>query len=169
MVKKLLFILLLSVNHVSQADEAASFVNTPYSAQKVVFDFYFDEPQKINPALFWIRSLLNPLTEAPYNFAPDEIDINVIIHGTEIVSLAKSNYPKYREAVERMRYYAEFGVKFKVCALAMNDFGYTVKDFHDFVEVVPSAITELAHWQIQGYALISPRILLKKHAIEDIR
>ena len=31
-------------------------VQTPYQAQKVLFDFYFDEPEKINSALYWIRS-----------------------------------------------------------------------------------------------------------------
>ena len=36
-------------------------------------------------------------------------------------------------------------------------------------EVVPSAITELAHWQQQGYALITPNIMDKKVSIEEIR
>jgi intracellular sulfur oxidation DsrE/DsrF family protein len=44
-----------------------------------------------------------------------------------------------------------------------------VKDFQDFVEVVPNAITELAHWQQQGYALIVPQIMDKKFDIESIR
>ncbi len=147
----------------------AQFVQTPYSAQKVVFDFYFDEPAKINSALYWIRSLLNPLMDAPYNQAPEFMDIIVVIHGTEIVTVAKKNYAKYKNAVERMRYYHSLGVKFKVCNLAAEDYGYTRKDFDDFVEIVPSAITELAHWQLQGYALIKPEVFSKKHSIEDIR
>jgi len=145
------------------------YVNTPYAPQKVIFDFYFDEPQKINSGLHWLRSFLNPLMEEPYGYTPEELDIKVIIHGTEIVTLAKKNYKQYREAVERMRYYAAFGVQFKVCGLVMDEYGYTVKDFYRFVEVVPSAITELAHWQMQGYGLISPTIMQKKHAIKDIR
>ena len=60
-----------------------------------------------------------------------------------------------------MRYYADLGVSFKVCGQAAEDFGYAVKDFQDFIEVVPNAITELAHWQQQGYALITPQILEK--------
>jgi hypothetical protein len=35
--------------------------------------------------------------------------------------------------------------------------------------VVPSAITELAHWQLQGYALITPTVMDKKYTIEEIR
>ena len=68
-----------------------------------------------------------------------------------------------------MRYYADLGVKFKVCGLAAEDYGYSIRDFYEFIEVVPSAITELAHWQQQGYAVIAPTVLEKKHAIEDIR
>jgi len=44
-----------------------------------------------------------------------------------------------------------------------------LKDFQDCVEVVPNAITELAHWQQQGYALIIPQIMDKKFSIEAIR
>jgi len=40
-------------------------VNTPYKPAKIVFDFYFDDPQKINSALYWIRSAMNPLIDAP--------------------------------------------------------------------------------------------------------
>jgi hypothetical protein len=144
-------------------------VETPYTAQRVVFDFYFDEPDKINSALYWIRSLVNPLMEAPYEMAPEQLDIKVIVHGTEIVTLARRNYARYRDAVERMRYYASLGVQFRVCGLAAQDYDYADTDFYDFVEVVPSAITELAHWQLQGYALITPSVLEKKHAIEEIR
>ena len=78
-------------------------------------------------------------------------------------------FDKYRDAVERMRYYAGLGVEFKVCGLAAHDYGYRPEDFQDFVQIVPSAITELAHWQMQGYALITPVVLEKKFSIEAIR
>lgn len=149
--------------------EGAKVVTTPYEEPRVVYDFYFDDPQKINSALYWIRSLINPLSEDPYNYAPEFMDIKVIIHGTEIVTVAKHNYAKYKDAVDRMRYYAAIGVQFKVCGLAARDYDYRVEDFQEFIEVVPSAITELAHWQQQGYAVIAPRILPKIFAIEEIR
>jgi intracellular sulfur oxidation DsrE/DsrF family protein len=160
---------LLLFGCVAAAEEPATVIQTPYQPQKVVFDFYFSEPASINSALYWIRSLLNPLTEAPYSFAPEEHDIIVLIHGTEIVSVAKKNYVKYRDAVERMRYYAQLGVRFKVCGLAAADYDYEPKDFYSFVEVVPSAITELAYWQLQGYAVIAPKILEKRYSVEEIR
>lgn len=149
--------------------EGASRVETPYEEPRVVYDFYFDEPAKINSALYWIRSLMTPLGDEPYNFAPEFMDIVVVIHGTEIVTVASHNYEKYKDAVERMRYYAALGVKFRVCGLAAEDYGYVDKDFYEFIEVVPSAITELVHWQQQGYGLITPAVMDKKYAIEEIR
>lgn len=147
----------------------AEVVQTPYGEQQVVFDFFLDDPDKIGSALFWIRSLMNPLLESPYDYAPEMLDLVVVIHGSEIVTLAEKNYERYSEVVDRMRYYASLGVKFKVCALAAEDYGYRAQDFHDFVEVVPSAITELAHWQLQGYALITPQVQLRRRSIEEIR
>jgi intracellular sulfur oxidation DsrE/DsrF family protein len=107
--------------------------------------------------------------DSPYDFAPEFMDIVVVIHGTEIVTLVKHNYEKYKDAVERMRYYSSLGVKFKVCSLAANDFDYSAENFHDFVELVPSAMAELNHWQMQGYGLVTPYVLEKKFNIEEIR
>jgi len=163
-------LLTLSVLPAAAEPEAgASYVEPPYEEPKVMFDFYFDRPDKMGAALFWVRSLMNPLMEAPYNMAPEFMDIIVVIHGTEIVTVARRNYEKYEVLVERMRYYASLGVRFRVCGLAAHDYGYEVKDFYEFVEVVPSAITELAHWQQQGYAVIAPQVMDKKFSIEEIR
>ena len=168
---RIVFMLVIVLpSSVMLADEKVShIVQTPYSEQQVVYDFYFDNPDKIANALYWIRSLMNPLMDDPYNLAPEFLDIVVVIHGTEIVTVARKNYDKYKDSVERMRYYAALGVKFKVCGLAAHDFGYKTDDFHEFIEVVPSAITELAHWQLQGYALITPNIMEKQFTIEEIR
>lgn len=148
---------------------AGKVVHPPYQPQKVIYEFYFNEPQDINSALYWLRSLVNPLSDEPYGMMPEDHSIKVVLHGTEIVTVAKKNYKKYKTAVDRMRYYASSGVEFKVCALASADFGYKPSDYYDFIEVVPSAFTELSHWQMQGYALIRPQILEKKYATEEIR
>jgi uncharacterized protein len=140
-----------------------------YESPKVVYEFYFDHPEKISAALYWIRALMNPLMDEPYGMAPEFMDIKVVIHGTEIVTLVKKNYEEYREEVERMRYYASLGVAFKVCGLAAEEFGYQAEDFQDFVEIVPSAFTELVHWQQQGYALITPQVFIRQHGIGEIR
>jgi intracellular sulfur oxidation DsrE/DsrF family protein len=153
----------------TRAGTGAELIYPGYESPKVVYDFYLDDPAKINSALYWIRSLVNPLMDAPYDQSLDFMDIKVVIHGTEIVALAKKNYDKYKTAVERMRYYAEFGVEFRICGLAAEDYGYRPQNFQDFVKIVPSALTDLAHWQQQGYALIRPIIMEKKYSIEEIR
>lgn len=161
----LVFVLAFGVN-----SHAAELVQTPYSGeQKVLFDIYLDDPRKMGSALYWIRAFANPLTEEPYGYAMDFMDIKVVVHGTEIVTLVSKNYERYRDVVERIKYYAEFGVEFRICAIAAQDYGYVAEDFPDFVKIVPSAITELAHWQQQGYGLITPKIMEKRFSIEEIR
>jgi intracellular sulfur oxidation DsrE/DsrF family protein len=166
--KRIIPVLLLAFP-VSLFSDTAVYTDTPYKEPQVVYDFYFNEPEDINSALYWIRSLMNSLMEEPYSMDPEMMDIVVVIHGMEIVTVAIKNYERYKAAVDRMRYFSELGVKFKVCGLAAGDYGYSVDDFQDYIEVVPSAINELVHWQQQGYALVSPTILSKKYSIDDIR
>jgi intracellular sulfur oxidation DsrE/DsrF family protein len=165
----LLALLALGLGSALPVMASGKWVATPYAPARVVFEFFLDDPQKIGSALYWVRSLMNPLLESPYDYSPEDHAIVVVIHGTEIVTVAKKNTAKYQEAVDRMRYYADLGVSFKVCGQAAEDYGYAVEDFHDFIEVVPNAITELAHWQQQGYALIVPQILDKRIDIDSIR
>lgn len=147
----------------------AKLVQTPYQNPKVLMDIYLDDPAKMASALYWLRALVNPLTAAPYSMFPEDMHLIVLLHGTEIVTLARKNEERYQEVVQRMRYYAGMGVKFKVCGLALQDFHYTANDLYDFVEVTPSALTELMHWQNRGYALITPQVNDKRFSIEQIR
>ncbi len=151
--------------HTARAE--ATFVQTPYAPPKVVFDFYLDDPAKMGAALYWLRSLAVSLSQPPYDFTPETV--KVVIHGTELVTVAKKNEAKYQEFVDRMRYFADLGVEFKVCMMAMTDYGYSLKDMQDFVQAVPSAPAELVHWQQQGYAVLTPQIMDKKFSIESIR
>lgn len=150
------------------ADGTSRYVEPPYQPPKVVFDFYFNEPLDMQAALYWVRSLSNPLSKAPYSYQLDDMSIVIVIHGTEIVTVARKNYARYKDVVERMRYYASFGVKFRVCGVNADEYGYDSDDFYDFVEVVPTAMAELAYWQQKGYALIKPDILNKKYSVEEI-
>ncbi len=162
--------LLLAAPWGSRAEDGgATVVEPPYEDPKVVVDFYFDRPEKAATALHWLRAFINPLMEAPYGMAPEFMSIVVVIHGTELVTVATKNYDKYKTIVERMKYYAQLGVKFRVCRLAAEDYGYTPADLQDFIEVAPSAMTELVHWQQQGYALLIPQVPEKHFTIEEIR
>lgn len=168
--KVVIFVLLSICSGLAIADEhAARYLEPDYQEPKVVYDFYLDDPAKMGAALYWIRSLVNPLSEPPYSYAPEFMQIKVVIHGTEIVTVARKNYEKYREVVERMRYYAALGVEFKVCNLAASDYDYRTEDFFEFIDVVPSAFTELVHWQQQGYALLTPTVYLRTRSIAEIR
>lgn len=151
------------------AHAQARFVQTPYQNPKALVDVYLDHPAKMGAALYWVRSLVNPLVEPPYNMLPEDMSVVVLLHGTELVTVARKNATLYEDVVQRMHYYASQGVKFKVCGLALKDFGYQASDLQDFVEVTPSAMAELVHWQNQGYALITPVVTEKKQATDDIR
>jgi len=159
----------VSALHTAPVQAQARFVQTPYQNPKALFDFYLDDPAKMGAALYWLRSFMNPLTEAPYSLFSDDMSVIVVLHGTEIVTVARKNESRYEEVVQRMRYYADQGVKFKICGLALQDYGYTPAELQDFIEVTPSAITELVHWQNQGYALITPVVTEKRLSIEQIR
>lgn len=159
--------LLLLLPPAAPAAAQATLVDTPYDAPRVVFDFFLDDPAKMGSALYWIRSLILPLSTPPYEY--DAETIKVVLHGTELVTVARKNEAKYQEVVERMRYYASLGIEFKVCGLALHDYGYTLADMQDFIQVVPSAPVELVYWQNRGYALVTPTILEKKFSIEQIR
>ena len=156
----------------SLSGRGAEFVQTTYNAPfKVVVEFYFDEPEKIKPALEWVSNIIYVLSREPYEFIPGEdIDIVVVIHGTEIVTLVKKNRKKYKDVWDRIESMSMYGVKFKVCSMAAElIYHYKPGDFPDFVELVPSAITELLHWQHKGYALLIPRVFERKRSIEEIR
>lgn len=164
---RLLLSLALTLPLLCQAQ--ARVVQTPYKNPKALIDIYLDDPAKLGSALNWIRGVMNPLMDAPYSMVPEDIPIVVLLHGTEVVALARKNEARYRDVVQRMRYYADLGVKFRVCGLSMRDYGYTPADMHDFVEITPSALTELMYWQNQGYALIPATVMDKKLSIDDIR
>jgi intracellular sulfur oxidation DsrE/DsrF family protein len=167
--RQLLIPILIFYSLSSLGEEQARVVTPDYQSPKAVYDIFLDDPAKLDAALYWIRALMNPLSESPYDMTPEEMSIKVVIHGTEIATLVKKNYEKYRDQVERMRYYETLGVEFKVCALAAEDYGYVLKDFQPFVEIVPSAFTELVHWQQQGYALIIPQVFYRTKTMEEIR
>lgn len=151
------------------AHAQATFVQTPYQNPKALVDVYLDHPAKMGAALYWVRSLVNPLVEPPYSMLPEDMSVIVLLHGTELVTVARKNEATYADVVQRMRYYASQGVKFKVCGLALKDFGYTLADMQDFIEVTPSAMSELVHWQNQGYGLITPVVVDKRLSTDDIR
>jgi hypothetical protein len=160
-------LLTLACTLATPAQAGATRVNTPYEPPKVVFDMYMDDPAKFNNALGWLRSMAHALSKPPYQFDPTTA--KVVIHGTEIVTLAKKNEEQYAYVVEKMKALANEGVEFKVCAFTADAYGYRDEDFQDFVEIVPSAMAEVAYWQSKGYALIVPQVGESRKSIDEIR
>ncbi len=165
----LISLLLLLALPVMAEEESARYIEPPYQEPKVVYDYYLDHPAKMGTALNWLRALVKPLSQPPYNMAPEAMDVVVVLHGTEVATVAKKNHAKYPKVVDRMRYYASLGVEFKVCRFAARELDYELEDLYGFVEVVPSAFAELAYRQQQGYALIVPQVHLRSHSIEELR
>ena len=94
--------LLLSLSSPSVMAQG-KFTQTPYQNPKALVDVFLDDPAKLGAALYWVRSLVNPLVEAPYSLFPEDMKIIVLMHGTEIVTLARKNEARYTELVQRMR------------------------------------------------------------------
>ncbi|MDQ7074702.1 MAG: hypothetical protein Q9O24_06005 [Gammaproteobacteria bacterium] len=76
---KMLLLLLFCLNSVGVMAEA-KYEETPYPEPKVVFDFFLDDPKKMASALYWLRSLMNPLMDSPYDYAPEFMELKVVIH-----------------------------------------------------------------------------------------
>ena len=73
---KKIFVLLLVVFSAQVFADTATFTETPYKEPQVVYDFYFNEPEDINSALYWVRSLMNSLMDAPYNIDPEILSLS---------------------------------------------------------------------------------------------
>ncbi|WP_333784083.1 DsrE family protein [Thermocrinis sp.] len=142
------------------ATEEAKFVQTEYKKPfRVVYELFLDHPEKLRPALGWISNVIFVLTHPPYNFNLEDIDIVVVSHGRELEVFAKEHKDKYQDIVERLESLSQYGVKFKLCRIALTQlYGYSEKDLYPFVETVPSAITEIAYWQQMGYSLLIPMV-----------
>ncbi len=162
-------IIVLLFGFIFSFGEEASFVQTDYRRPfKVVFELYLDHPEKVRPALGWISNVIFVLTNHPYNFSLEDIDIVVVSHGRELPVFVKTNREKYQDIVERIEGLAYYGVKFKICRIALTQlYGYTEKDIYPFLETVPSAITEIAHWQMLGYSLVIPMVFEIKRTLPE--
>ncbi len=158
---KRVFILFLFLVSLSLSSEHGKFVQTEYSRPfKAVVELFLESPEALGPALGWISNIVYVLSNPPYNYSSEDIDIVVVSHGRELPVFAMENRERYKEIVERVESLSMYGVKFMVCNMAARQlYGYTEKDFYPFVTLVPSALTEIIHWQQRGYGLLTPRIL----------
>ena len=119
---------------------------------KIAFDFNFNDPQGIERALYPVSFILKTIQE--YGPATFEPNIVVVLHGSEVVALARQNYQRYQAIVDRASRLADLGVKFEICVVAASALGFQPEDFHGFVDIVPLGTYALAYHASKGYAVI---------------
>jgi intracellular sulfur oxidation DsrE/DsrF family protein len=165
MLVRTVFILVISLFTASPC--VAESIDAPYGSSKfksfdgiknleqlkAVFDFNFDNPEGVKRALIPISIFIKTVQEyGPVSFEP--YNLIAVSHGSEVVAFAKQNYQQFKDIVDSASRLAELGVRFEVCSVAAEALGFSVDDFHEFVDVVPLGTYALAYHQQQGYALL---------------
>ena len=123
-------------------------VERAYSKQKVLYDLTSSSIEEIESVLDR-ASYLSTLNGAD----PFDSSIVIVIHGNAIPFFAIKNYPKYKDLMHRAQSLSVGGViEFRMCKIAAKRFGFSPKDIHGFVTMVPMADAEIVYLQQQGYA-----------------
>lgn len=125
---------------------------------KLVFDITSDsEMDGVNKGLWKIARVINMLGSA--NIPSDKVHIVAAIHGA--ATFAALNDTKHQEKYDRVNPNTEllgllkdYGVKLFVCAQATAARNITAEDLNPNAELALSAMTVLANYQLQGYALM---------------
>ena len=156
----LAFCLMFAVAAQAGPEDPSKFNDTPYAAQKALYDFNFAKPGQGKSALGYIRNHLRALKE--FGDTPDS-HIVIVAHGNELHAFSRHNREAYPEVYEALKDLTDQGVSIFVCRNAARGRGYDSGDFYDVITVVPAAVSEIANWQNQGYSYMYagffPRIL----------
>ena len=119
-----------------------------YENLKVVFDVTRDSPAYLTSILDRV-SYLGKLNAA----YPFDGKIVLVIHGDAIPLFAARNYRKYKALMDRAQSLSVGEVvEFRMCRLAARNAGFTPKDIHGFVTMVPMGDAEIIQLQQQGFA-----------------
>ncbi len=129
--------------------DPSKFDATRYEAQKALYDFNFEQPEDVKGAFGYVRNHLRAIKEFG-----DERNSHIVIvaHGNELHALSRLNRAAYPEIYDELKTLAQSGVKIQICRNAAAARGYKPGDFYDVTTVVPSAVTDIAKWQNQGYS-----------------
>lgn len=136
------FLIIQLVISISSADEII---------QKAVFDCSSGKMDIVNSQLWLIEETAKQFqsSKTPYEFI-------LTIHSgcTQIVDVKnkESLMDKIQERLDQLRNL--YGVKMKVCAIALDRWGYDSADIFPWIEIVPNSINEVIRLQNQGYAYI---------------
>ncbi len=153
--KKVIYILLLSIGILSAQENAA----------KIVYDLTTKDL-----ANFELRILKATVAnKAYYEGSLRDLDVAVVIHGGAYKYFIKnpeqskfkddqaliSTYKTLAKRIETMA--KTYDVEFLMCGSGMRKHALTEKDIYDFVKIIPNATIGLTDKQNEGYAYIPAR------------
>ncbi|OIQ65276.1 DsrE/DsrF-like family protein [mine drainage metagenome] len=151
-------LLLLASSVWAGPQDASAFDPSGLGAQNAVYQFNYEKPQDLLLGLGYLKNHLQALKE----FGDlGHSQLVVVAHGNELHMLSRLNQVAYPEIYAELKQLTNQGVQFRVCRNAARSRGYQPQDFYDVVTVVPSAMSELAKWQGQGFAYISGNVIRK--------
>jgi intracellular sulfur oxidation DsrE/DsrF family protein len=85
-----------------------------------------------------------------------EVHLIILSHGDEIISLLAKNETKYRSFHENIqRLISTYNVDFQVCGAFAALSGIDQSEFADFVDVVPSAPSQIKDYRQMDYKIVS--------------
>lgn len=145
-------------------DDASKFDPVKYEAQKVLYDWNYDQPADGIRALGFIRNHIKAMEE--YGDRKGS-KIVMVAHGNELHAFSRLNRKAYPEAYTALKEMADSGVEIHVCANAAKSRGYKPEDFYDIVTVVPAAVIDIAKYQNEGYSYMYPQ-LVSRMTREDV-
>jgi len=123
----------------------ASVTETEYKPQKVVYDVHVKTVEKVESVLDR-ASHLSKITGAD----PFDQSIVLVLHGPELNFFAIKNYPKHKALMKRAQSLVESEtLKIKMCKIAAEGQGYSAKDIHGFVEMIPMGDAEIIRLQYE--------------------
>lgn len=151
--RKLISALLLSMAASATAfagpEDPSRFDGTKYVAQKSVYDFNFERPLDAKVALAYLKNHLKAINEFG---DPKNSHLVIVAHGNELHAFSRLNRAAYPGIYEELKALTDAGVTIRVCRNAARSRGYQPDEFYDVITVAPSAVSDLAKWQNEGYS-----------------
>ena len=115
---------------------------------KALYDVVTGRPSSLANILDRLSMLQNL-----YGADPFDASIVVILHGSAIPVFAVKNTQKHENLMVRAASLTQSGVvQFRMCAASAKMQGFSAKDVHGFVTMVPMADAEIIRLQHEGYA-----------------
>lgn len=126
-----------------------------YEAQKVLYDFNFDDPLDGQRALGFIRNHI----AAAQEFGDFEGSKFVVVaHGNELHAFSRLNRTAYPDVYDKVKELTDQGVEFHICRNAARSRGYQPDEFYDLFTVVPAAVIDIAKYGNAGYSYMYPHV-----------